>query len=186
MSASFVDLEIESPIRRIVPGEVEPDVATNAGTGRMWVILLGSPGQQAQLASRKFVEEALGPNDQVAIISVHGTMSSSQPFTRNRSALLSAITRLGVELDESSPRSTQTAYRVTRSRLFSASVLWPAARPCCSSISGILGASGPPPMDLMGGLSLNDDTSDYLDQRDAIRAATRNNVAIYWSSPRRE
>ncbi len=105
VTASFIDLEIESPIRRMIPGVIDSDVATNAGIGRMWVILLGSSAgsgpsgraSRARAAARTFVEEALGPNDQVAIINVHGTMSTAQAFTRNRTLLLDAIDRLDEE-----------------------------------------------------------------------------------------
>src|SRR6266542_872999 len=35
-TASFVDLEIESPVTRMIRGVIDSDVATNAGVGRMW------------------------------------------------------------------------------------------------------------------------------------------------------
>ena len=46
-TASFVDMSVESPVRRRLPADVEPDVATNAGTGRMWVMLLSGATSKA-------------------------------------------------------------------------------------------------------------------------------------------
>src|SRR5688572_14300434 len=46
-AATFVNLEVESPVTRRLPGTVETDVANNAGTGRMWVMLLGGYGLRA-------------------------------------------------------------------------------------------------------------------------------------------
>lgn len=178
-SASFVDLEIESPIRRMSPGAVEPDVATNAGTGRTWVMLLGGQGEQARYASRTFIEEALGPNDQVAVINVHGTMSSAQPFTRNRETLLTAVNRLGAEPTNPGLRPTQTAYRVLEEVCQRLGLVAGRKAVLFFDPPAFFSVSGPPPVDADGRTALNNDTSDYLDQRDAMRAATRNNVAVY-------
>ena len=99
-AATFVDLETESPVTRLVPGAVEPDVVTNAGGGRKWVMLLGGldlrgqpVGLRAQEVARQFVSQALGPNDEVAVVPVYGTMSSAQGFTRNRALMLRSIDR---------------------------------------------------------------------------------------------
>src|SRR5262245_909805 len=49
--ATFVDLEVESPVTRHAAGTIEPDIATNAGGGRMWVMLLGGYGLKARLVA---------------------------------------------------------------------------------------------------------------------------------------
>jgi VWFA-related protein len=82
-TATFVDFSVESPVSRMVPDGIEPDVVTNAGSGRMWVILLGGYGLRARDVARRFVETSMGPNDQVAIVPVFGTISSAQGFTGN-------------------------------------------------------------------------------------------------------
>jgi VWFA-related protein len=94
-SFSFVDLPIEPPAARAAAAKaVESDVATNVGSGRMYVMLLSSIGHRARLIARRFVEEAVGPNDQMAVIHVKGNMSDAQGFTRNRSLLMTAIDRM--------------------------------------------------------------------------------------------
>src|SRR5687768_8414616 len=185
-TASFVDLEIESPVTRMIPGVIDPDVATNAGVGRMWVILLGSsagPGpsgraSRARTAARTFIEEALGPNDQVAVINVHGTMATAQAFTRNRTLLLEAIDRLDEE--PSNPyNTTRMAYQVLEDvsnrlgRMVGRKAVLFFDPPAFFSVEG------PAPIGPDGRQVVSDDTSNYLYQRDALAAATRNNVAVY-------
>jgi VWFA-related protein len=187
-TASFVDLEIESPVTRMVRGVIDSDVATNAGVGRMWVILLGSSAgsglsssgraSRARSAAQTFVEEALGPNDQVAVINVHGTMGTAQAFTRNRTLLLEAIDRLDEE--NSNPyNTTRIAYQVLED--------------VCNRLGRMVGrkavlffdppaffsVEGPPPNGPDGRATMSNDASNYQYQRDALAAATRNNVAIY-------
>ena len=177
-SASFVDLEVESPVTPMSPDAIDSDVATNAGVGRMWVILLGDFGGRARDAARIFVQESLGPNDQVAIINVHGTMSRAQAFTRNRTLMLEAIDRLGEEPDNPGVDTTRIAYNVLED--------------VCNRLGRVAGRKAvlffdPPrffgssgPAGSVGlGAPINNDTGHHFDQRDALAAATRNNVAIY-------
>ncbi len=185
-TASFVDLEIESPVTRMIPGVIDSDVATNAGVGRMWVILLGSSAgsgssgraSRARIAAQTFIEEALGPNDQVAIINVHGTMGTAQAFTRNRTLLLEAIDRL----DEENPNpfnTTRTAYQVLEDvsnrlgRMVGRKAVLFFDPPAFFSVEG------PPRIGADGRAAMSNDASNYMYQRDALAAATRNNVAIY-------
>ena len=188
VTASFVDLERESPIARMIPGVIPSDVATNAGVGRMWVILLGGssgPGgrvSRARQAARLFVQESLGPNDQVAIINVQGTMKSAQAFTRNRELLLDAIDRLDEAPSNPLPNATRIAYNVLEEvcnrlgRMAGRKAVLYFDPPTFFSVEG------PPPVGPDGRgtvTAANNDVSNYLDQRDALAAATRNNVAIY-------
>ena len=168
-TSTFVDLERESPVTRHVPGTLEPDVATNAGGGRMWVMLLGGYAQRARLVARRFVEEALGPNDEVAVVLVNGNMSSAQGFTRKRQLLLASIDRLQSDSPEEFVGDPVVrAFQVLEE--------------LCVRLGRIGGSRkavlyfDPP------GLFI--DTSPrgpqrMFAQRDALRAATRNNVAIY-------
>lgn len=172
-TATFVDLGIESPVRPI-PRAVETDVVNNAnaGSGRMWVMLLGGFGERARLVARRFVEDSLGPNDEAAVIPVYGTMSSAQGFTRSRHLLLDALDRLQSDSpDEFMGDSARTAYRVLEE--------------LCLYLGRVGGRRksvlffDPPkffsPAEAKD-LSL---VPLFFDQRDAIRAATRNNVAVY-------
>ncbi len=186
-TASFIDLEIESPIRRMIPGVIDSDVATNAGVGRMWVMLLGAsagPGpsgraSRSRAAARTFVEGALGPNDQVAIINVHGTMSTAQAFTRNRTLLLEAIDRLDEE--PSNPfNTTRTAYQVLEDVSNRLGRLAGRKAILFFDPPAFFGPEGPPALDSQRrATSRQTDVMDYNVQRDALAAATRNNVAIY-------
>ena len=186
-TASFVDLEIESPITRMIPGVIDSDVATNAGVGRMWVVLMGSsagPGpsgraSRARAAARTFVEQALGPNDQVAIINVHGTMSTAQGFTRNRTLLLDAIDRLDEQ--PSNPfNTTRAAYQVLEDVSNRLGRLTGRKAILFFDPPTFYGPEGPPALDSqLRATSRQSDVSDYGFQRDALAAATRNNVAVY-------
>ena len=168
-SATFVDLAIESPVpSRRTPPSAEPDVVNNAGTGRTWVMLLGGSGDRVGPVARRFVQEALGPNDQVAVISVHGTMSNAQGFTRSRELLLAAIDRSRHVEPVLDP--VRIAYEVLQE---------------VSERLGLMSGGrkavvyfDPPPF-----FSINQQdplsVGKFFYQRDALRAATRNNVAIY-------
>jgi VWFA-related protein len=169
-AAAFVNLEVESPVTRRLPGTVETDVANNAGTGRMWVMLLGGYGLRAQRVARQFVNEALGPNDEVAVVPVHGTMSSAQGFTRNRALMLAGIDRLQSDSPEDiGGDPVVRAYQVLE------------------ELSVRLGSVGgrrkavlffDPPEFFMPSGDPRDGPRIFA-QRDALRAATRNNVAVY-------
>ena len=172
--ATFVDLEADSPVTRRVPGTIEPDVATNAGGGRMWVMLLGGyglrgqqVGPRAQQLARQFVNQALGPNDEVAVVPVYGTMSSAQGFTRNRTLMLNAIDRQQGDSVVQAGDPVIVAFQVLED--------------LCVRLGRVGGRRKavlffdppalfqPPP----------NGVAAFFAQRDALRAATRNNVAIY-------
>ena len=175
-SFSFVDLPIESPAARAAAAKaVEPDVATNTGEGRMYVMLFSGTDERSRLVARRFVEQAVGPNDQMAVIHVHGNMSAAQGFTRSRLLLLAAIDRLDYAGPEAGGCTT----------------------PACpfevlEEVSKRLGLINgrrkvvlwfDPPSVFIPGTSANA-IAAYFAQRDALRAATRNNVAVYPVSTR--
>ena len=169
-TATFVNLEIESPVTRRLPGTIDTDVASNAGTGRMWVMLLGGYGLRARHVARQFVNEALGPNDEVAVVPVHGTMSSAQGFTRSRALMLAGINRLQSDSpEEFGGDSVVRAYQVLEE--------------LCVRLGRVGGRRKAvlffdPPKFFMP-LGNPSDASRIFAQRDALRAATRNNVAVY-------
>lgn len=109
---SLVDLSIEPPAsRKALVGAPELDVVSNVAEGRMYVMLLdgfidtGAPNLLAARIARQFVEEAVGADDQVAVIGVQGSMSAAQAFTNSRHRMLAAIDRV-YGLGDAGPRDT--------------------------------------------------------------------------------
>jgi len=170
-SATFVDLAVESPVSRLVGRVPDTGIATNRGSGRMWVILLGGVGLRARLVAKQFIEEALGPNDQVAVIPAGGNMSAAQGFTRSRSLLSAAIDRLAAS-EHALPEffGDRNGFQVLED--------------VCNRLGQVAGRRkavlyfDPPGMFIPEPGNLGA-ASVFFDQRDALRAATRNNVAIY-------
>ena len=172
-SFSFVELPIEAPASRAAAAKaVEPDITTNAGEGRMYVMLVGPSGHRGRLVARRFVEEAIGPNDQVAVIHVLGNSSAAQGFTRSRRLMLDALDRIEHEEPgggcganpivcsfEVLEEVSEKLGLVTGRRKI---VLW----------------FDPPSVFISQGADI------MFAQRDALRAATRNNVAVYPVSTR--
>jgi VWFA-related protein len=178
---SFVDLPVEtpaSPPARTAPPE--PDIITNADEGRMYVMLINIvPRQDAgptRLVARRFVEEAFGSNDQMAVIHVLDSMTKAQGFTKSRSLLLAAIDRVDQPPDVGDPVRVsfqvleEVSERLGRISGRRKAVLW----------------FNPPqffqPDDKPGAMQKGG-TGRWFAQRDALRAATRNNVAIYPITP---
>jgi VWFA-related protein len=97
---SFVDLPVEPrPSRKETP--VETDIVSNVGERRVYVLLIepvnvNDPAKirRAQNAALRFVDEALGPNDMMAVIHPYGSMSHAQAFTSNKALLRESINEL--------------------------------------------------------------------------------------------
>src|SRR5215510_3824810 len=98
-----IDIPIERGERPLfAKAPVEPDVQSNEVpfAGRVYVMVLDSahtlPQNTALVrrAARRFVEEKLGSNDLMAVVTAHGIIggdSSGQEFTNNRRLLTAAI-----------------------------------------------------------------------------------------------
>ena len=162
------------------------DVTSNPADGRVYVMLLdntgGAPLLRTRLAARRFVTDALGPDDLMAVIVVNSMMSHSHGFTSDKARLLSIIDRFGGSrwegmndaLIDISERSSATgdAYVLIRQlaeRLGSIpgrrkSILWVGGAPLFHHVDFRQAA-------------------EAFAQRDAIRAASRNNVAVYPIDP---
>jgi VWFA-related protein len=190
----------------------EPDVVTNdTEPGRVYVILMDSPSTSppgglrqsgtydayAKTFARQFVEEAVAPGDIAAVVHVQGTFTDSQAFTANRLLVLKAIDRYGLGRSGAADRDTlggpemvarnMATYRAIQDlseRLGAVSgrrkaILWlggqivfePSSEPCPdpdpTQLCAIPRSAGP----LLAAY------------RAALRAATRNNVAIYPVDP---
>jgi VWFA-related protein len=162
---TFVDLPIEPrDERRADLKAAESDVATNTGEGRMYVLALNPIGEQGRLAARRFVEEAVGPNDQVAILAPLGRMTDAQGFTTNRHLMLDAIDRIKLAPTPVFGKADLISFDVVEDLINR-----------MGRISGrrkVIVWFNPPSVFISS-------ESSYFAQRDMLRAATRNNVAIY-------
>jgi VWFA-related protein len=176
-SFSFVDLPIQ---RSITPrGIVRPesDIATNTDAGRTYVLLInlieGQDPQRTRLLARRFIDEAIGPNDQAAVIHVLDTMSKAQGFTRKRSLLLASVDRTAEPTSVGDPTYLsfqileEVSERLGRINGRRKAVVWFNA-PTFFAPEDTVGLP-PDPMD----------RQRWFAMRDALRAANRNNVAIY-------
>ena len=175
---SFMDVPIQSPeARGAAAHAVDADVATNTGEGRTYVLLISlverqDPQKTRQLA-RRFVEEALGPNDQAAVVHVLDIMSKAQGFTRNRSLILASIDRADASVFTGDPTYfsfqllEDVSERLGRISSRRKAVVWFNA-PAFFAPEGTVGVPSNPI-----------DSQRWFAMRDALRAANRNNVAIY-------
>jgi VWFA-related protein len=170
---AFVDLPVDSQKARAAAMKVaEPDVTTNVGEGRTYVMVFTDGGPEVRYLARLFVEQAIGPHDQMALFRARGNMSDAQGLTKSRNAMLAAIDRLtrdfeGLPADDNSMRVTFQVLEELCESLGLISgrrkvVLW-------FDPPSLINVSGDEP-----GLA-----SKWFAQRDMVRAAIRNNVAFY-------
>jgi VWFA-related protein len=166
---TFVDLPMEARTeRRADLKTAESDVATNTGEGRMYVLLM-SHGEKARLVARRFVEEVVGPSDQAAVVQPLGNMSDAQGFTTNRHLMLDTLDRMARNVAppafEDPIYLTFTVVEDLIKRM--------------GRVSGrrkVIVWFDPPSVFInLGERGIN----QMFAQRDMLRAATRNNVAIY-------
>jgi VWFA-related protein len=170
---TFVDLPIIPPAtRKASVSDVEPDVVTNTGKGRMYVIVLTRANQRVRLVARRFVEESVGPDDQVAVIQLCGTMSAAQAFTSNRHLMLAAIDRILIGTGGDDVRSVQCD-KVVQFQIIEEM----AERLSLVTARRKVVAWFDPPSVFHGGGP--NPAAERFAQRDAVRALTRSNTALY-------
>jgi VWFA-related protein len=190
----------------------EPDVTTNAtlGDGRMFVMLLDAPSTakpgagERQLATydeyvrrfaRAFVEKHVVAGDLVAVVNVEGTSTVNQAFTSSTRLLTSAIDRYGRGL--SGHNDLTMAEKISRNLTTYRVIQEVSER--LGLISGrrkaILWIGGQVELDPGSLICLPPDPDGDCSQlsiaapsligayRDAVGAATRNNVGIYPVDP---
>jgi VWFA-related protein len=177
---AFIDLPVETAVPPpATAAAVESDIATNTDQGRTWVMLVNSPDPIApglvlmlRRFARQFIDEAFGANDQMAIIHVLDTMNKAQGFTRSRNRLLASVDRIDTSAftGDSDYLSFQVLEEVSESlgRMTGRrkAVLW------FNPPEFFQPDFAPGDPDLRGG-------PKWFALRDALRAATRNNIAIY-------
>jgi VWFA-related protein len=162
------------------------DVTSNPVDSRVYVMLLdgggGAPLLRTRLVARRFVTEALGQDDLMAIIIVNGTSTQSHGFTSDKARLLSVIERFGgarwegvddalVSVSERSS-ATGDAYQLIR-------LLAERLGDIPGRRKSILWVGGAPQFHHLDFRQ----AEEAFAQRDAIRAASRNNVAVYPIDP---
>lgn len=157
----------------------------------------------ARRIMRQFVEGSVGPNDLVAVVHTQGTFTDSQPFTTDRQLIVAAIDRYGTGLsgDYSSGSTAQLEERVTRQmgtyrtlqdvaeRLGAMSgrrksLIWVGAQmmfalPDPDTMPEVCGSASARGCRYIRSAWVNLQAA----YQDAIRTATRNNVAIYAVDP---
>ena len=210
-----IDLPLDVPGASGSTAKTDPrlppaDVATNVDVGRTYILLLDSPymqveneymtGQAYTVAVKRtaaqFVNEALGPRDQMAVIHVQGTTSAAQGLTSNHQLLLDSIAKYGQGKSggESAPErgdseiaerimATYRALQDISERLAviggrRKTIVWIGGQ-LPFDLTNAYDCGGTPPRSIverMAGVI-------SIAQKDAIRAATRNNVAIHPVDP---
>jgi VWFA-related protein len=198
----LVDVPVE-PLERVGGDSAErldTDVATNTGESRIYVMLLDCCGSTdillARLWARRFVDHALGSHDIMAVVHAQGSRGDGQPFTGNARLLRASIDRyinapilipLNACEEVQRLRNTYQAVEDLSERLGAVSgrrkaILW---------VNGMIPfdanlefGGGPAPAG-PGGACIGGATAGTVVfmHRDAIRMATRNNVAIYPVDP---
>jgi VWFA-related protein len=202
-----VPVETAARARDRRPTTVDSDVVTNSIEGRVYVMLLDTPGlripdvahvtrdQMFRLSinvARRFVNEALGPDDRMAVILVQENRSDAQSFTSNKALLRAAIDRLrpdqqpaeafgaaGPYCDLGRLRNTYEVLQTVAERLGATT----------GRRKTILWVNGRVPLDASTECVLPDGRIDAqasmlsFMHRDALSIATRNNVVIYPIDP---
>jgi VWFA-related protein len=89
---------VDIPIERQVPDLADPDVVTNEGDGRIYLIVIDAisaeNGALTKRILRRFFDEHFGPSDVAAVMLLdRGHTNSGQDFTSNRSLLIKGIDR---------------------------------------------------------------------------------------------
>lgn len=208
---SFVDLPFdETPVTAARVTGPEPDVITNdQPQGRTYVVLMDAPStarpggardsvaynEYARRFARQFIDEAVMPGDVVAVVHPQGTSTDSQGFTRSRERINASVDRYGRGLSGDAVEmmgpemvtrnlNTYSAIEEVSTRLGAMggrrkAIIWvggqfafdPNQVPCPSPDPYLLCAVSRSAGNLLAAY------------RDAIGAATRNNVAIYPVDP---
>jgi VWFA-related protein len=203
----------ERPLFAAAPIEPDTTTNERAFDGRMYVLVLDALHTdflrtvRVKTAARQFIERYLGANDLMAIVSTGGTTDGSQEFTQNRRLLLAAVDKFqGRKLDSptlvrndqynateglglSNAERTRDPYDAERGQ--HARTTMTHIKRISEWFGGVRGRrktllflSEGIDYDIYNIFESSQASSIIDDTREAIAAATRNNVAIYAIDPR--
>lgn len=197
---SFVDIPYAPPRRTATPPklDVETDVTTNADPeGRVYVILLDAPSTanpdalpdsrytvRAKQVAYQFVRNALQDGDYAAVVHARGTFRDAQGFTTSRRLIEASVERYGRGLSGNDDVKTNRQLQFnldTYRAIEDISTRLGAFRARRRAIVWIGGQ-----IDIFperNGYNAAQAATLNFAYRDAIRAATRNNVAVYAVDP---
>src|SRR5262245_871462 len=191
----LVDLPVEAPLPPLDSDRapVEPDVTTNIGEGRMYVFLLDKPYGAGNIGNdvinsrnwaRRFIEGSLRPNDIAAVVHVQGNIRDGQPFTSNRRLLEASVDTSNFDATATAGAGPDEQALAIRNTFQAIQDISERLGPVTGRRKTILWINGSAPFDPsdISGDAARQGSVAFM-QRDAIRAATRNNVAIYAIDP---
>jgi VWFA-related protein len=200
---TLVDVPIDPPPaeargQKTKTPPVDTDIVTNTTEGRIYVMLLDSPGlaipqrnhvsleqmfRYAQREARRFIDDSLGPNDLMAVVHAQASRTDAQSFTRNKALLRASLDRMTPDMafiNQSSTRCDAPKLRNTYEAIQAVSERLGAVT---GRRKAILWVNGRVPFDPSDpsecGIAAAEASSLTFMYRDALRAATRHNVAIY-------
>lgn len=204
-SFALVNIPIERDTRPLYSGTaIEPDVRSNTGEGRLYVIALDEVRPDLALRTRhflrRFLEQHFAANDMAAVVFVgRGRAKDAQDFTSNRRLLLQAIDTFSGGFSQEptptalAPADAGTALSAASSEADALSrARMRSLRELLEFMAGLRGRRKTMLYvteqvgDVFGVLDYNGGTRSiaYDDFHAAITAATRGNVSIYPIDPR--
>jgi VWFA-related protein len=118
-----VDIPVERAVRPLFATQpIEPDVKSNEHPfdGRIYVMVIDDlhtafgRGERVRRTARQFIEQRLGANDLMAVVTTGGRAEANREFTTNRQLLLSAVDSVNGRRLVSATGNKLDAYRTQR------------------------------------------------------------------------
>jgi VWFA-related protein len=115
-----VDIPVERAVRPLYATRpIDPDVKSNEHpfNGRIYVMVIDDlhtafgRSERVRRAARQFIEQRLGANDLMAVVTTGGRAEANREFTTNRQLLLSAVDKVSGRRLASATRTRLDAYR---------------------------------------------------------------------------
>jgi VWFA-related protein len=172
---SFIDLSVAPAPSG---SAADSQLAASASGGRTIVMLLSGRAERIGKAAQLFVEHGMGPGDRMAVIGVLQSANPTLSFISSRTELMAAIDHFARGTGTARPEGVLPADGIAGRNVPAAAFL------VAENVVTQLGAIGgrrkiviwisPPSV-----FNSSRELEGVRAQRNALRAATRNNVAIY-------